>query len=121
MGKNKYDHYLILLKAINAALINYQNLYCDFNLNNKIIQNDMKLFSIFNDILRNFSSLEDLIVNKSKRMILFRDFKERELANIIDNIMNYKSNFNKGRLTNSIYHIQILTHIIDKIIKEKNI
>ena len=119
MGKNKYDHYLILLKAINAALINYQNLYCDFNLKNKIIQNDMKLFSIFNDILRNFSSLEDLVVNKSKRMILFRDFKERELANIIDNIMNYKSNFNKGRLINSIYHIQILTHIIDKIIKEK--
>ena len=59
-----------------------------------------------------------MVINKAKRKILFKDFKETVLVDIVDNIMEFKINFNKKKYEDSINNIRNLMDILDKVLKE---
>jgi hypothetical protein len=109
---------MTLYKALESSINNYQNYFCHFSYNNKIFQYHMNLFLLSNDILKSSSSIDDLVINKEKRKILFKDFKETDLVDIVDNIMEFKINFNKKKYEDSINNIRNLMDILDKVLKE---
>ena len=118
IGRNTYENFMTLYKALESAINNYQNYFCHFSYNNKIFQYHMNLFLLSNDILKSSSSIDDLVINKEKRKILFKDFKETDLVDIVDNIMEFKINFNKKKYEDSINNIRNLMDILDKVLKE---
>ena len=118
IGKNSYDSFMILYRALDAAINNYQNHYSHFNINNKIKIHNMNLFSLSNETLKNTSSLDEFIVNKNKTKILLKNFKEIELANIINNIIEYKYNLKKGKYVFALINIKILIDIINHLENE---
>ena len=119
IGRNSYDSFMTLYKALESALNNYQNYYCHFDYNGKIFQYHSNLFYLSNYILKTTSSLDELVINKAKRKILFKDCKDKELVDIVDNIMDFKKKFNKKKYIDSISNIKNLKNILDKILQEK--
>ena len=118
IGRNSYDTFMLVYKALDAAINNYQNYYSDFNTNNKIIQHNINFISTCNDILREPSSIDDFIINKEKRKIFFKSYNEIEIIGICNNIMEFKKNFNRNKYSNSVNNINNIVNIIDKLEKE---
>ena len=118
IGRNSYDTFMVVYKALDAAINNYQNCYSDFNTNNKIIQQNINLIATYNEILREPASLDDFIINKEKRKILFKNYNQIGLVDIINNIMEFKNNLNKKQYSASINNINNIVNIIDKLEKE---
>ena len=118
IGRNSYDTFMLVYKALDAAINNYQNYYSDFNTNNKIIQHNINFISTCNDILREPSSIDDFIINKEKRKIFFKSYNEIEIIGICNNIMEFKKNFNRNKYSNSVNNINNIANIIDKLEKE---
>lgn len=118
IGRNSYDTFMLVYRALDAAINNYQNYYSDFNTNNKIIQHNINFISTCNDILREPSSIDDFIINKEKRKIFFKSYNEIEIIGICNNIMEFKKNFNRNKYSNSVNNINNIVNIIDKLEKE---
>ena len=118
IGRNSYDTFMLVYRALDAAINNYQNYYSDFNTNNKIIQHNINFISTCNDILREPSSIDDFIINKEKRKIFFKRYNEIEIIGICNNIMEFKKNFNRNKYSNSVNNINNIVNIIDKLEKE---
>ena len=118
IGRNSYDTFMVVYKALDAAINNYQNYYSDFNTNNKILQNNINLISTCNDILREPSSIDVFIINRDKRKIFFKNYNEIEFVDICNNIMEFKYNLNKSKFSESINNISNIVNIIDKLEKE---
>ena len=119
IGRNSYDSFMALYKALESALNNYQNYFCHLDINGKIFQYNSNLFYLSNCILKTTSSLDELVINKAKRKILFKDFEDKELVDIVNNIMDFKNNFNKRKYIESINNLKNLKNILDKILQEK--
>ena len=119
IGKNKYDSFMVLYKALESSINNYQNYICHLDFRNKIFQYYSNLICLSNCILRTTSSIDELVINKAKRKILFKDFKYEELVNIVNNIMDFKNNFFKMKYIESINNIKNLINTLDKILQEK--
>ena len=119
IGRNSYDSFMALYKAVESAINNYQNYFCHLDFNSKIFQYNSNLFYLSNCILKTTSSVDELLINKTKRKILLKDFEEKELADIVSNIMDFKNNFNKRRYIESINNIKNLKNILDKVLQEK--
>ena len=97
IGRNTYDAFITLYRALDAAVYNYQNQYSHINIKKKIIFQNMNIFSISNNFLKKTTNLDDWITHKDKRKIFFEDFEEMDLANIINNILEFKKNMKKGK------------------------
>lgn len=119
IGRNSYDSFMVLYKALESASNNYQNDFCHLDYNGKIFQYHSNLFYLSNCILKTTSSLDELVIDKAKRKILFKDCKDKELVDIVSNIMDFKNNFNKRKYKESINNIKNIKNIFDKIIQEK--
>ena len=118
IGRNTYDAFMTLYRALDAAVYNYQNQYSHINIKKKIIFQNINIFSISNNFLKKTTNLDDWITHKDKRKIFFEDFEDMDLANIINNILEFKKNMKKGKYLNAISNIKNLYNIIDKIEKE---
>ena len=119
IGKNKYDSFMVLYKALESAINNYQNYICHFDFRNKISQYHSNLFYLSKSILKTTSSIDELVINKAKRKILFKDFKYEELVDLVNNIMEFKINFFKMKYIESIKYIKNVINTLDKILQEK--
>ena len=114
IGRNTYEHFVTLNKAIEWAMINYKNYHSNFVLKNKLTEENAGLLITNKFIAQSCSNLNDFIVNSEKRKILFRDFGEINLANIINNIMEFKSNFQKKKYNEAIIRIKNILEIINE-------
>jgi hypothetical protein len=120
IGRNTFEPFVTLTKAIQSAAINYQNISSCATLNNKIIEGTNSLFATNNIISQSCFTINDFITNKERRKILFKDFEEKQLANIVNNIMEFKANIKKKKYNDAINNIKILREIIkEKMTKEE--
>ena len=65
------------------------------------------------------NSLDNILINKDKRKILFKNCKEKELVEVINNIIEFKYNLIKGKFNDVIINIKKIFFNATKIIKEK--
>ena len=116
IGNNSFDKFSNLTKALEKASINYQNHYTENMLNSRITEINSDLFSTNNFIAQSSIKINDLVINKDKRAIFFKKLKEKNFVSIVDNIMEYKVNFNKKNLNSFIINIKNILKIIEEII-----
>ena len=120
IGRNTFEHFITLSKAIEYALINYKNNYVHNSLKNRITEENNILLYTNKLIAQSSSTINDLVINKEKRKIFFKDFQEKNLADIVNNIIDFKSNWKKGKYPKSINNLEmILTIINEKMGKEE--
>ena len=118
IGRNSYEPYIILFRALDAAIYNYQNKYSDNDINKKIIYQNMNLFSISKDFMGKTITFDDSIVHKDKRKIILKNCEDKELADIMRNIIEFKNNLKKKKYIDAILNIKNLKYIVDKLEKE---
>ena len=118
IGRNTYDPFITLYRALDSAVYNYQNQYSHINIKKKILFQNMDLFSISNNFLMETNNLDDWIKHKDKRKILLNDFEDKDLMNVINKIIEIKKNLKKGKYSKVILNIKNLMDIIDKLKKE---
>ena len=114
IGRNTYEHFVTLTKALESASINYKNQYMNNSLNNRIMEENNNILYTHKVIAQSCSTINDLVVNKEKRKILFKDFQEKNLADIVNNIMEFKINWKKGKYAESINNIEMILKIINE-------
>ena len=93
IGRNTFEHFTTLVRSIELASNNFANYFANTTLNNKILEESNGLFATNNFLAQRCFSINDIVINKEKRKILFKNFEEINLANIVNNIMEYKSCF----------------------------
>ena len=118
LGKNNINSFNILSRALDAAIVNYKNHCSHFYLINELNKEQNDLYSIFNAIMEK-NSLDNILINKDKRKILFKNCKEKELVEVINNIIEFKYNLIKGKFNDVIINIKKIFFNTTKIIKEK--
>ena len=122
IGRNTLEHFITLNKAIEWAMINYKNYHSNFVLNNRLTEENSGLLITNKFIAQSCFSLNDFIINKEKRKIFFKDFKDINLANITNNIIEFKSSFQKEKYNDAIIKIKNILEIIhEKMEGEENI
>ena len=121
IGRNTFEHFVTLSKAIERAGINYQNYFSNTTLNNKIIEENSSLFATNNIIAQSCFTVNDFVTNKEKRKILFKDFHDINLAQIVNNIMEFKSNIKKKRYNEAINKIKNMLEIIKEKMTEEEL
>lgn len=119
IGRNTFEHFVTLAKAIESASINYHNFFSNSTLDNIIIRENSGLFATFNILLKNSFNINDLIVNKEKRKIFLKDFKEKKLQDIVEKIIEYKSCFKRSKYNESINKISNIIEIFENMTKEE--
>ena len=118
IGRNSYDPYILLYRALDAAVYTYQNQYSHFNIDKKIISQNLNLFSISNNFMGKTFTFDNCFAHKDKRKIILKNFKDKELTDIINNIMEFKNNFEKGKYIDAIINIKNIKYIIYELEKE---
>jgi hypothetical protein len=108
-----------LAKAIESASIHYHNCFSNSSFDGIIIRENSGLFATCNILVKNSFNIIDLIVNKEKRKIFLKDFKEKKLQEIVENIIDYKSCFKRNKYCESIHKILNIFGIIEKMTKEE--
>lgn len=120
IGRNTLEHFITLNRAIESAIIFCHNRCTNKNLNEKLIEENNDLMSTHKFIVEGVFTINDLVINKEKRKILFKDFNEVNLANIVDNIIEFKSFFKKKQYNQAINKIKNIWEIInEKMTKEE--
>ena len=114
IGRNTFEHFVTLSRAIELASINYKNIYINNRLNNRIQEENNNLLCTNKLISQSSSTINDLVINKEKRKILFKDFQEKNIADIINNIIEFKVNWKNGKYTESINNIEMILKIINE-------
>ena len=119
IGRNTYEYFVALNKAIESASIHYHNCFSNSSFDGVIIRENSALFATCNILVKNSFNIIDLIVNKEKRKIFLKDFKEKKLQEIVENIIQYKSCFKRNKYSESIHKIIKIFEIIEKMTKEE--
>lgn len=119
IGRNTFEYFVALTKAIESASIHYHNCFSNSSFDGIIIRENSGLFATFNILVKNSFNIIDLIVNKEKRKIFLKDFKEKKLQEIVEKIIEYKSCFKRSKYTESIHKIIHILGIIEKMTKEE--
>ena len=119
IGRNTYEYFVALNKAIESASIHYHNCFSNSSFDGVIIRENSALFATCNILVKNSFNIIDLIVNKEKRKIFLKDFKEKKLQEIVENIIQYKSCFKRNKFSESIHKIINIFEIIEKMTKEE--
>jgi ribosomal protein L25 (general stress protein Ctc) len=119
IGRNTFEYFVELTKAIESASIHYHNCFSNSSFDGIIIRENSCLFATCNILVKNSFNIIDLIVNKEKRKIFLKDFKEKKLKEIIENIIEYKSCFKRNKYHESIHKIINIFGIIEKMTKEE--
>ena len=120
IGRNTLEHFITLSKAIESATTNYKNNYVNNNLNDKTIEQNNDLLSTHKFIAEGCLTINDLIINKDKRKIFLNNFEEKNLADIINNIMEFKSNCKKKKYGEAVNKVKMILEIIkEKMGKEE--
>ena len=119
IGRNTFEYYASLVKAIESASIHYHNCFSNSAFDGIIIRENSGLFATCNILVKNSFNIIDLIVNKEKRKIFLKDFKEKKLREIVENIIEYKSCFKRNKYNESINKIINIFGIIEKMTKEE--
>ena len=114
IGRNTLEHFITINKAIEASIFNFQNIKVDhflkeklIGLNNDLIENNKKL-------AQSCFTINDLVNNNEKRRILLKDFKEKNLGYIVNNIIEYKINFKNKKYNEAIDNIKKILEIINE-------
>ena len=119
IGRNSYDSCLSLQRELETAFNDYQNHFYNFDFDGKINQYNVNIFSLSNSYLISNSSIDNLVIHRAKRKILFKDFKETELIEIVNNIMEFRNNLYRKRYLDSINNIKNLMDLLNKLLQEK--
>ena len=119
IGRNTFEYFVALNKAIESASIHYHNCFSNSSFDGVIIRENSALFATCNILVKNSFNIIDLIVNKEKRKIFLKDFKEKKLQEIVENIIQYKSCFKRNKYSESIHKIINIFEIIEKMTKEE--
>ena len=119
IGRNTFEYFIALNKAIESASIHYHNCFSNSSFDGVIIRENSALFATCNILVKNSFNIIDLIVNKEKRKIFLKDFKEKKLQEIVENIIQYKSCFKRNKYSESIHKIINIFEIIEKMTKEE--
>ena len=120
IGRNTFEHFTTLVRSIELASNNFANYFANTTLNNKILEESNGLFATNNFLAQRCFSINDIVINKEKRKILFKNFEEINLANIVNNIMEYKSFFKKQKYYKAVGKIKNILEIIkEKMTKEE--
>jgi len=119
LGRNSYNSFMSFYSSLDAALYNYQNQYSSININKKILSNNNNLCLISKEIMKKIFPLYDLIYDKNKKNMFFKDKKEKELADIMDIIIDLKKILNSQKYIDILLKIKNLVLIVRKLLKEK--
>lgn len=120
IGRNTYQHFVTLVKAIDIACVNFKNYFVNNFINMELSKERNGIFYTANLISQSCSSIKDLLINKEKRNILLEDFSELNLKDILNNIMEYKIYFKKKKYSKAISRIKNILEIInEKMTKEE--
>ena len=114
IGRNTYEHFVSLQNAIESAISNFRNYFSNYYLDHRIVEQESDLLATQKFISQSFFTLNDIINNREKRKIFFKNIKEENLTNIVDNIMDFKSCFQKNKYNESIKNIKNIFEIICK-------
>ena len=114
IGRNTYEHFVSLQNAIESAISNFRNYFSNYYLDHRIVEQESDLLATQKFISQSFFTLNDIINNREKRKIFFKNIKEENLTNIVDNIMDFKSCFQKNKYNESINNIKNIFEIISK-------
>lgn len=115
IGRNTPEHFITLKNAIQQVGQNNKNWNNNSFLNGKIMEEINSLSTTHKIISQSCFTINDFITNKEKRKILFKDFKEKPLADIVNNIMEYKSNFKKRKFNAALKNVKNLLDIMKEI------
>lgn len=114
IGRNTLEHFITLNKAVDSAVINFQNINYNNYLNSKLIGINSDLIANSKTIAQSCFKINDLVNNNEKRKILFKDFKEINLGNMVNNIIEYKINNKNKRYNEAINNIKNILEIINE-------
>lgn len=114
IGRNTYEHFITLNKAIESAIINFQSINANYFLKNKLIGENNDLITNCKKLAQSCFTIDDLVTNEEKRKIFLKDFKEINLGHIVNNIIEYKINFKHKKYIEAINNIKNILEIINE-------
>ena len=120
VGKNNNDQLKTLAIALDRAICNYQNHHLTFVLDNKIIQENINLYTTSNQLTQKGFFISDIVRDKSKRKSMFPEFNADIFDIIRENIFEFKNNLRKKKYLECIIKLKLIIDIIDNLPKEEN-
>ena len=112
-GKKNYNDFIPLQIALNRALVNARNISTNTKLDGDILAQNCGIFATCHLIVDNCFIISEIICNKEKRKIFFKIYPNKKIANLIDNIILYKTNSKKLIYSKTVENIQNIIDIYD--------
>ena len=120
IGRNTYQHFVTLVKAIDLACVHFKNYFVNNFINMELTNETNGIIYTNNFISQSCFTINDLLINKEKRKYLLEDFSETNIGDIVNNIIEYKSYFKKKKYSKAISKIKNILEIInEKMAKEE--
>lgn len=114
IGRNTYEHFASLQNAIQSAICNFQNYFSNYKLNYKIVEQTSDLLATQKFIAQSCFTLNDVLINREKRKIFFKNIKEENITNIVNNIIDFKNSFQRNKYNESINILKNMFEIINE-------